>query len=144
MSFSNRIPEGHPRPTIDCGEGLTEQHHKESCDIHVIMRKAERTGILSHVRKFKGEYMNMATAPDFKTAQDTIAQAKSMFETVPSRIRNKFHNDPAEFLTFMQDDSNYDAIVEMGFDASHLTPPAPPEPPVPPAPSTPPEPPPAQ
>ena len=117
LSFAFR----HPRKGIKfVGRSMTEQAHKEECDIHNIMGKYEREGILSHVSKYKGTYSDMVDAPDFQEMQNTIAEAKSMFETVPSRIREQFQNDPGQFLQFMQDEKNVDAIEEMGLDARHL------------------------
>lgn len=100
--------------------GVTEQSHRDSCDINTIMRRYERTGVLEHVNAYKGTYMDMPTGLDFKTAQDVIAQSKSMFESVPSDIRNKFDNDPGKFVDFMQDAKNRNAILAMGMDVSHL------------------------
>jgi len=52
--------------------------------------------------------------------QFIISEAKSMFETVPSHIRAKFGEDPAQYLAFMQDPNNIEAIEALGLDASHL------------------------
>ena len=62
----------------------------------------------------------MAQAPEFQEAQNIIAEAKSMFETVPSRIRSDFKNDPELFIAFMQNPKNREAIEDYGLDASHL------------------------
>ena len=37
-----------------------------------------------------------------------------MFEELPSQIRKKFNNDPAQFLDFVQNENNKDALYEMG------------------------------
>lgn len=108
-------------------KSLTEQSHKDSCDIHQIMRKYESTGIINHVTQYQGTYADMADAPDYYTAQTIIADAKSMFETVPSRIRGEFENDPAKFLAFMQDPTKKAEIEAFGLDSSHLPTPEVPE-----------------
>ena len=113
---------------------LTEQAHKRTCDIHTIMRKYEKTGIIEHTAQYQGTYGDFANAPEFDEAQRIIADAKSMFETVPAKIRERFNNDPGEYVSFMTDDANYDAIAELGLDNSHLT-----EPERPPKVETPPE-----
>jgi len=102
------------------GPTLTQQSSKDECDIHIIMRKAEKHGVITHLNKYQGEYSNMISAPNYHEAMVMIANANSMFETVPSSIRAKFGNDPARFLDFMQNADNRDRIIKMGLDASHL------------------------
>lgn len=127
MSFSSQKA-NHRRSRIDFKDSLslTEQSQAQNCDIHTIMRKYEKTGILEHANAHQGTYMEMPTAPDFHEAQNIIATANSMFESVPSSIRKKFDNDPTRYIEFMQKAENYAEIVKMGLDASHL--PTPPEP----------------
>lgn len=110
------------RPKLVCGEGLTEQHHKETVDIHNIVKKYEKTGMVTHLAKYEGSYMDLINAPDFQEAQNAIAEAKSTFETVPSKIRELFHNDPVEFVDFMQNPENREQMLELGFTDAHLPP----------------------
>lgn len=99
---------------------MTEQSHQESCDIHNIMRKYKQTGVIEHVAKHGGTYGDFINALDFKEAQDRIAEAQSMFESVPAHIRADFKNDPAAYIEFMTDPANREAIESYGLDASHL------------------------
>ena len=117
-------------PSKKSEASLTEQSHAESADIHFIMRQQKEKGILTHLAKYEGSYMNLIDAPDFVQAEQQIAEAKTMFETVPSHVRNDFDNSPAKFLAFMQNADNRDAISEYGLDTSHL-PPLPETPPAP-------------
>jgi hypothetical protein len=45
---------------------------------------------------------------------NTVANANSMFEGLPSEIRNQFANDPANFISFMDDENNNEQMYEMG------------------------------
>lgn len=128
MSFSSQKA-NHRRSRIDFkgSQSLTEQSQAKHCDIHTIMKKYERTGIIEHANAHKGTYMDLPTAPDFHAAQNIIAEANSMFESVPSAIRAKFKNDPVQYIEFMQNKDNREAIEEMGLDASHLPKPPPQE-----------------
>lgn len=105
-------------------KSLTEQSHKDSCDIRLIMRKAEKTGVIAHNAKYAGQYGDFVSIPDYHGAQNIVAEAKSMFDTVPARIRAKFDNDPAKFLSYMTNPKHRDAIIELGLDVSHLPIPA--------------------
>lgn len=130
MGFQSNLKRHHKRSGLDFSDAkaLTEQNHKASCDIHNIMKKSQREGIVSHLAKHEGTYNDYAAAPDFTASMNIIAEANSMFESVPAQIRANFHNDPQEFVTFMQDDNNYEKIEKMGLDNSHLTKPEPPAP----------------
>lgn len=124
MSFSQK---DRRRVQIDFSDeqSLTEQHHKESCDINSILGRAQRTGVIEHVRASQGYYGTAPTGDDFQRHQNVVAKALSMFETVPSHIRREFDNDPAKYLDFMSQNKNYDAIEALGLDPSHLEKPAP-------------------
>lgn len=123
MSFNTRERK---RVSIDFTSALamTEQHHKDECDIHNIMRKQKKTGVIEHVNQYQGTYGEMPTGNEFHENMNIIAKAETMFETVPSHLRNMFENDPAKFLDFMQDPKNKNKMEELGLDASHLPEPA--------------------
>lgn len=104
----------------DFGEGMTEQSHKKSCDINTILRRFQKTGMLTHVNNMQGKYEDYPSSIDFQQMQNIIASAKSMFESIPSSVRTRFHNDPAEFLEFAQDPANRSEMLEMGFSEEHL------------------------
>jgi len=98
---------------IATGDGLTEQNHKDETDINKIVRKYNKTGLIDHLNQFEKQYADM-TGYDYQDAMNTVAAANTMFEGLPSQIRNKFDNDPAKFINFVDDENNYDAMVEMG------------------------------
>lgn len=117
MTFAKR----NPRTPIQINDpSMTEQCHKDEVKIQNIIHKHKTKGILTHVNEYKGTYGDFANAADFHQAQNVIAEAMSMFETVPATIRAVFDNDPARFLDFMQNQENIESIEEMGLDASHL------------------------
>ncbi len=69
------------------------------------MAKYQKTGAIAHVNKHAGEY-GFATSDDFSTAMRTVTIAQEMFDGLPSSIRNRFANNPAQFLDFVQDADN--------------------------------------
>lgn len=95
------------------GEGRTEQHHAESCDINMIMARYQRTGAIDHFKEHGGRYGDF-TSCDYHEAMNLVADAQSMFEDLPSSIRDRFKNDPSRFLDFVQDPKNADEMIEMG------------------------------
>lgn len=119
MTFALKAEGKHTISFAD-SPSMTEQSHAKSCDIHHIMKRYERNKTIEHVNMHQGTYMDYIGAPDFQEKEMMIAEAKSMFETVPSKIREEFSNDPAQFIQFMQNKDNIEAIEEYGLDASHL------------------------
>lgn len=108
------------RPTLTCGPSMTEQHHRDDVKIQSILKKYAQTGVISHVKEYQGTYMNVPNGLDYQEAQNIIAEAASLFESVPAHIRQDFANDPAQFIDFMQNSENKEAIEAYGLDASHL------------------------
>lgn len=99
---------------FDPDEGMTEQHHKDQCDVNTIMAKYIKTGLIDHVQQYAGEYMDLASDPDFHTSMNKVKAAEAMFLTVPAAVRAVFDNDPGKFLEFVTDPDNIDEIREMG------------------------------
>ena len=94
-------------------DARTEQCHRDECDISKIIAKYDRTGVLNHVNDFEARYEDL-TGLDYQTMLNTVANANSMFEGLPSEIRNQFANDPANFISFMDDQNNNEQMYEMG------------------------------
>lgn len=92
---------------------FTEQHHKKECDVNEIIRKYDKTGLISHVSRFEGQFGDL-TQMDFKEAQDLIINSKRMFDELPSKIRKRFDNDPGELLKFMENPDNRQEAIELG------------------------------
>lgn len=86
-------------------ETLTEQHHKAACDINNIMARYTKTGVLDHVRRFEPVYSDLM--PDeYHESMNKVAEAKSMFEELPSAVRRHFGDDVSQFLEFCADTPN--------------------------------------
>lgn len=92
---------------------FTEQAHKNECDINHILMKYDKTGLITNISRFKGTFGDISGA-DFKTMQDKIASAKSMFEQLPPDIRKRFDNKPHELLTFMDNPDNRNEAIKLG------------------------------
>ena len=99
--------------TITTLDARTEQCHREECDINKIIAKYDRTGVLNHVNDFEARYEDL-TGLDYQTMLNTVANANSMFEGLPSEIRNQFDNEPQKFISFMDDENNNNDMYEMG------------------------------
>ena len=98
---------------------LTQQHFKDECDINNIMRRYRETGYLvdplvQAKATAKPMFGDFSTAYDFHEAQNTIARANEAFAALPSVVRERFANDPARMLAFIEDERNVDEAVKLG------------------------------
>lgn len=101
-------------------ESLTEQSHKKMCSVGSILKKYKKTGLIDHTTSVPGKYADYPNYIDFHLMQVKIANAKSMFESIPSHIRAKFDNDPGKFVDFASNPENRNEMLEMGFDGDNL------------------------
>jgi len=91
-----------------------KQSFKDECDINNILRQYSNTGMVTHIRNEQPRYADLPDDVDFQTAMNTVIQAESAFASLPSKVRNRFHNDPAEFLAFMADPKNEAEMIALG------------------------------
>lgn len=104
-----------PRVRTEVGdESMVLQQFAEEVDINTIMDKYQQTGLFTHVAQYAGQYGDFSVSPDYKTALEKIMAADEMFSTLPAKLRDRFHNDPAEFIEFATDEKNIDALRDMG------------------------------
>jgi phage internal scaffolding protein len=102
---------------LSCQEPTrAQQHHKEECDINVILKKFGKTGILP-INPSEALYPDFSDAVDYHTALNQIIASEREFDLLPSHIRKHFDNDPAKLVYFMQDKKNYDEAVNLGLIA---------------------------
>lgn len=105
------------RPGLTTKDGkpmyTTQQNHKKECDVNEIIKKYDKQGLIIHVSKIEAKYGDL-TGNDFKEMQDKVTNAISMFNELPSKIRNRFDNHPAELLRFMENPENRKEAERLG------------------------------
>lgn len=114
---------------------LTQQHFRDECDINHIMARYRETGFLVNPMQratAKPQFGDFSTVSDFMTAQNTIAQARENFDALPSNIRERFGNNPASMLAFLENESNYEEAVKLGLVEKRPEPASPSDQPAPP------------
>lgn len=79
---------------------LTEQHHKDSCDVNLIMARYQKTGLIDHVKKHGGDY-GFCDGATFQEHMFAIRKANEMFHDLPSSAREYFDQKPEKFLDFV-------------------------------------------
>lgn len=96
---------------IDPEGNMAQQEFKAECDINNIMKKYQRTGTIDHLNKYQGAYMDVQVQ-DYQEALNIINQIEPMFADLPSSVRDKFDNDPAAFLDYVQENGQ-DGVVQI-------------------------------
>ena len=131
----------HSRVQTDCGGiSRTKQSFADECNINKIIAKFRKTGMITHLKATGGQYGDFTGVTDYRAALDAIREADASFATLPADIRRQFDNDPGQFLQFVSNPDNREALVDMGLVAKTPSEPHTPEgarPPVPEAPGDP-------
>lgn len=97
----------------DFGKSIAVQSEKDNCDINRIMAKYMKTGTFpSNVGV--GVYGDFSEAGDYQAAQDILLKAQEQFSGLPSKVRDRFKNDPRLFLDFVHNADNFDEAVSLG------------------------------
>jgi len=105
----------HPDAIFCLDESLTKQEFKEECDANEILRRAANGQDLSAVLNSRvAQYGDFTNIPDFRESMDLIARANGMFMQLDWKLRERFGNDPAKLMDFLQDPENRDEAVRLG------------------------------
>lgn len=105
----------HDRVQLVCEESSrAKQSMSAECDINNIMDKYAANGLVQHVNQHKGSYGELPGVIDYHDALNAVLSAKEAFSTLPSKIRSRFNNEPAEFLEFVNNEDNKSEMAQLG------------------------------
>ena len=93
-------------------DGLTEQHHTDTCDINKILAQFMETGIMPQTN-VNPQYGDVSDV-DFTQMQNQLATAKTLFEELPEQVKARFNNEMHTFLHFAENPDNIPELVDMG------------------------------
>jgi len=104
---------------------MTKQSFAEQCDINNILKQYKTSGIVTHInaQAQMGMYTDLPDDIDYQEGLEMIIRAERAFDSLPSKVRSRFENDPQQFLAFCGDRANRDEMLALG-----LIKPPPPEP----------------
>ncbi len=101
---------GTKQPTYS--DGRTKQSFKDETDINQILKRAQKSGTISHLNKYEARYGDFSGF-DFFEAQLKISQGAEMFAALPVELRREFNQSPAEFFDFVNDPSNKERLAKV-------------------------------
>ncbi len=103
---------------LPSGVSLTKQNFKDECNVHNILEKHKRVGVMKVNKGYENPmYDDFTQVPDYQEAQNIIIKAEEQFDSLPATIREKFQNDPSLFLEFCTNENNLDQMIELGLRA---------------------------
>lgn len=109
-----------PNKIYFSGRGRTRQSFKDSCDINSIIGRWKKDGVLPHMSASAPQFVDLTDAHDYKASLDRVFDAQEAFYTLHPSLRKRFDNDPAEFLSYMDDPSNIPEMVDLGLIAAEV------------------------
>jgi len=90
-----------------------EQSHKDEVNINNIVKRHGMDLIAKTAQLQQFTYDDNPNN-DFQETMNAILQAEKSFSSIPSDIRKKFDNDPAQFLDFIHNNDNQQQLVDWG------------------------------
>lgn len=95
---------------------MAKQEFKAECDINNIIKQFSTTGMIRHVsaRAAEGRYEDLPDPQDFQESLHIIQQATDAFMTLPAKVRDRFGQDPHEFLAFVSNPDNLEEMRALG------------------------------
>lgn len=101
---------------IDPDESVVQQQFAEECDINTIVKRFGLTGELPNGvdMPLSGDFTGVT---DFQTAMNLVRKSQESFLELPAHIRERFANDPARVMQFLDDPSNREEAINLGIVA---------------------------
>jgi len=96
------------------GESMTQPQHAAECDINNIMLKYKKTGTFTHLNQGQPISGDFSNVEDYMAQSQRIINAQNSFNQLPSDLRTKFQNDPAELIKFVSDTKNKEEAIKLG------------------------------
>lgn len=101
---------------------MAKQEFKGECDVNKIVQ-LYRQGSPMPVQVRSGQFADVSDMPDYKTAVETVMEAKAIFRQLPMDVKRACGNTVAGFLDFVNDPANAQELVELGLMPAETAPP---------------------
>ena len=94
-------------------ETRVDQAQTQMTDISKLLEPAMRKGLLKHSIQYSDQYDDIPSTT-YQEALNTVAKAEQMFDDLPINMRNRFNNNPSEFLEFTHNPANAPEMAKLG------------------------------
>lgn len=103
------------RVTLLCSDpSRTKQSFADECDFNSVMAKWATSGLITNVNMSQPIYADVSHISDYQSSLELIRSAQDQFNSLPSKIRDRFGNNPGNLLAFLSDPSNREEAVRLG------------------------------
>lgn len=93
-------------------EDMCDTSHSDDCDANVLMARFKHPDLIP--KKAVGSYLDTTELPpDFKSAMEVSAHAKSTYENLPEELKDRFKT-PQKLVDFMSDPKNTEEALKLG------------------------------
>lgn len=92
----------------------TKQYPKDECDINNILKQYSKTGIITHINRNSGSYLDLPSSVELQEAYELASRAEMAFADLPAKVRERFRNNPQLFLAAFNDPKMADELRELG------------------------------
>ncbi len=104
-----------PSPSLECkSASLTRQEFVAEADINNIMSKYAAGLAPIPAGDRPPLFADFSDIGDYQSNMQRMIDAQEQFMQLPSRIRERFRNDPGQLLEFLADESNRDEAIKIG------------------------------
>jgi len=93
---------------------LAKQEFASDCDFNVVMGRFQKTGVVENINSTAPQYVDVSDLVDYQAALGIVAEARDSFSALPSSVRERFGNNPAALIEFLNDASNRDEALSLG------------------------------
>jgi len=101
---------GTKNPTFK--DGRTKQSFRDETDINQILKRAQKSGTISHLAKYEARYGDFSSF-DFFEAQLKLSQGAEIFDALPMELRREFNQSAAQFFDYVNDPANVDRVAKL-------------------------------
>jgi len=91
---------------------MTKQEFAREADINVLMGRYLSTGVIPPA--VRQGYFADVDSLDYQQALGLVHEAQALFDQLPSKVRERFGNNPAALMEFVADSRNRDEAVSLG------------------------------
>lgn len=98
--------------TDEFDESRTIQSDASRADIKQILKRYKELGIVDHLRHVDAQYRDVSEFTDLTDALNQAAQAELEFMRLPSKVREMFNHDVAEWLDTAHDPAALEGLAK--------------------------------
>lgn len=115
-AFTHYDPDQVTRETgldCSCDPSMAQQSMRDECDINVMVERFAHIGAMPPPLPSTSP-VDFDEVFDFQTAMNAVIDGQAAFMRLPAKVRDRFQNDPGQFLDFIATPDNYDEAVSLG------------------------------